>query len=58
MVSQKSFAFGEGVKSYRATRFELNGKKGGGVTFFIMLLYIFSHIFTSIKDITMILVSF
>ena len=41
-----------------ATRFELDAKKGGGVTFFIMLLYIFSHIFASTKDITIILVSF
>ena len=33
-------------------------KKGGDVTFFIMLLYIFNHISASAKDIRMILVSF
>ena len=33
-------------------------KKGGDVTFFIMLLYIFNNIFKSAKDNTMILVSF
>ena len=32
--------------------------KGGDVTFLIMFLYIFNHIFASTKDVTLILVSF
>ena len=35
------------IKAYMATGFGLDPQKGGDVTFFIMLLYTFNHIFAS-----------